>query len=200
MNDLFSAPQEHSYESAPATELLATHCGVCGKKLVESLSVETGIGPICRKKYGFDSTVVSQAARDEANKLIYRAAVLQKGVEFLAIAKRLAQLGFTKLSEILTTRARVNVEVKISLHPATAPVYYRIEAPYNAGAVADLKAIPGRKYGEVEETLEGGKVIKHKYNFIPVARKQLLFDAISRHYAGLTAEGPKGTFVIEPLQ
>jgi hypothetical protein len=42
-----------SYESAPATKLLATHCACCSRPLVDAVSVETGIGPDCRKKHGY---------------------------------------------------------------------------------------------------------------------------------------------------
>lgn len=46
-----------SYTAAPACEMLATHCCVCGLPLLDALSVELGIGPICRKKYGFDAPI-----------------------------------------------------------------------------------------------------------------------------------------------
>lgn len=186
---------EHSYEEAPATKFLATHCCVCGRFLLEAESVETGIGPICRAKYGYDKVAVSAAVKDEANKLIYQAAALQKGIEFYKIAERLAELGFSKIAEILKKRAKLKVEVRIKI----VEPFYRLEAPYNAEAVAALKKIPGRFYNEVEEVLDGKKV-KKKYNFVPTVRKQALFDIIRRYYSGLTAEGPKGFFTIEPLE
>ena len=37
-----------SYENAPATMLVATHCCVCNRPLVDADSVEMGIGPTCR--------------------------------------------------------------------------------------------------------------------------------------------------------
>ena len=37
-----------SYENAPATKMLATNCCCCGRPLVDSMSVELGIGPECR--------------------------------------------------------------------------------------------------------------------------------------------------------
>lgn len=187
---------DHSYESAPATKMLATHCALCGRDLVDAESVEKGIGPICRKKYGYDLPVES-AARQEANALIYKAALEQRGIEVLKAAERLVELGFLKIAKILKKRAQVKVQVKITLCPAIAPVYYRLEAPYNAEAVAKLKAIPGRQYNEVKEKNENGKEERHCYNFIPTVRRQTLFDIISEHYKGLTAEGPKGLFEIK---
>ena len=43
---------DSSYLTAPATKMLATHCAVCARALVDAKSVELGIGPDCRKKYG----------------------------------------------------------------------------------------------------------------------------------------------------
>ena len=44
-----------SYENAPATRMLATHCAACGRPLVDATSVETGMGPVCRERYGYDA-------------------------------------------------------------------------------------------------------------------------------------------------
>lgn len=43
-----------SYENSAATKFVATHCGVCGRPLVDAESVSAGIGPICADKYGLD--------------------------------------------------------------------------------------------------------------------------------------------------
>jgi len=43
-----------SYENARSTRFLATRCVCCGNPLTDAKSVEFGIGPICRKKHGFD--------------------------------------------------------------------------------------------------------------------------------------------------
>jgi len=42
-----------SYESAPATILIATHCAICARPLVDADSVERGVGPDCADKYGY---------------------------------------------------------------------------------------------------------------------------------------------------
>lgn len=46
------------YEEAPGTELVATHCAICGRPLLEADSVQCGIGPICRKRYGYDVVTI----------------------------------------------------------------------------------------------------------------------------------------------
>lgn len=42
----------NGYEDAPSTELLATHCIMCGNELTDARSIERGVGPICAEKYG----------------------------------------------------------------------------------------------------------------------------------------------------
>lgn len=49
------------YENAPATAILATNCGICGKELLDAVSTECGVGPRCRKLHGYD---VSQGPPD----------------------------------------------------------------------------------------------------------------------------------------
>jgi hypothetical protein len=103
-----------SHENAPATKLLATACACCGRDLVDAVSVETGIGPECRKKYAID-TDVSEAARQEANALVY--SVAQKGIgirKAQAAFERLAELGFVVLAERIAKRFRATLQPKLS--------------------------------------------------------------------------------------
>lgn len=46
-----------TYENAPATRMLATHCAVCSRPLVDAASVEAGMGPDCRDRHGYDDPV-----------------------------------------------------------------------------------------------------------------------------------------------
>ena len=39
-----------SYEKALSTQMLATHCGMCGRPLRDPTSIERGIGPDCWAK------------------------------------------------------------------------------------------------------------------------------------------------------
>lgn len=48
-----SAALQPGYENAPATQLLASYCACCSRPLVDSISVEAGIGPVCREKHGY---------------------------------------------------------------------------------------------------------------------------------------------------
>jgi hypothetical protein len=42
------------YENAPATKMIAVNCACCARPLLDARSVETGMGPICRRKHGFN--------------------------------------------------------------------------------------------------------------------------------------------------
>jgi hypothetical protein len=44
-----------SYENAPATIMLATHCACCARSLVDAASIEAGMGPVCRKRHGYNT-------------------------------------------------------------------------------------------------------------------------------------------------
>jgi hypothetical protein len=59
-----------TYENAPATKMLNTHCCACGRPLVDAESVTAGLGPICRGKYGLPDTLDAET-HARANKLIY---------------------------------------------------------------------------------------------------------------------------------
>jgi gamma-glutamylaminecyclotransferase len=54
----------NGYENAPATRLLATSCACCGRALLDAISVEAGIGPDCREKYGYGE---AQGRRERGN-------------------------------------------------------------------------------------------------------------------------------------
>lgn len=40
------------YEQSPAVDLVATNCALCGRPLLDADSVECGMGPTCRARYG----------------------------------------------------------------------------------------------------------------------------------------------------
>lgn len=99
-----------NYEDTEACKLLATHCAVCARPLVDAKSVELGIGPVCRDKYGFDLDMPEEV-RKEANQIVYHIAADQKGEHIPQLAKQLANLGFEKLADrILERIARVRID------------------------------------------------------------------------------------------
>ena len=94
---------ETNYENAPSTALLATNCLACNRPLRDAASVEAGIGPICREKYGYDS--IAEDVRIKANALIHEAA--RKGTpnaRVLEIADLLEDMGASVLADKVRTR------------------------------------------------------------------------------------------------
>lgn len=168
-----------SYETAPATILLATHCAACARPLVDAKSVETGMGPDCRAKHGFN-IAVSDEARTEANKLVWTIAHVQEGAEAFAACQRLQELGFHKLAARIMDRL---VSVTLTLEGDRL----MIAAPYAFDFVFAVKAINGRRWHKEEK--------QWSVPTTPTAR-QSLHDALCRSFAGAWALGPKGPFVL----
>lgn len=111
-----------SYENAPATKMLNTHCCACARPLVDAASVTAGLGPECRKRHGVPSDLPEEV-RERANKLIYQCAKDDVAVEVLqAAVVELALLGCTKLANRISKRAgRIVVTVTEDAVDVSAP-------------------------------------------------------------------------------
>jgi hypothetical protein len=172
-----------SYENAPATRMLATHCACCRRPLVDAKSVETGMGPVCRNKHGYNIEV-SEQARVQANKLVYEVALEQSKAEpdrlaIVAKACTLHLLGFDKLAGIITKRT---AEVRIEVQDNTLFVH----TPYNEAATSAWRAIPGRCWAK-----------DVKANRVPASQKRAVWELLRRFYAGCAGVGPRGAFQVE---
>lgn len=166
-----------NYENAPATKLLATHCAVCCRPLLDARSVEYGIGPICRERYDF-LREIPEEARKEANQLVHMIAVEQQGMKVLEAACRLVELDLVKLAEIIFKRAS-----KVRIREADGILH--VDTPFRESAAWDWRNIPGRRWdGEA------------KVNTVPATAKPQLWALLKRHFNGMLALGPKGPFVI----
>lgn len=182
------------YENAPATKMLATHCAMCARPLVDARSVDLGIGPDCRKKHGFNE-VVDEEARAAANRIVHAVALarangapLEGDWDALTASTALAGLGFRKLADVLAKRAAV-VRVEATRIPVVNSVasteVLLVFAPYNEAANETWRRIGARWDKE------------RKCRVLPASRRALLWDALKKHYAGACALGPKGPFRIE---
>jgi hypothetical protein len=177
-----------SYEDAPATKMLATHCAVCARPLVDAESVEKGIGPECRKRHGFNVRVPMEA-RQAANKLVHRIAC---GVTFFELASSLTELsllGFSKLAETIYAR---RATIKVETLQDTSPVRLLVKSPYTEGSLATIRAIPGRR-AEYEGTGENKHFLGNSF---PVAERARVWDMLQRHFPGAVGVGPKGAFQV----
>lgn len=173
-----------SYENAPATKMLATHCAVCARPLVDAVSVDLGIGPECRRKHGFNDAEVSEAARAEGNAIVHRIAALQHTIDLADLCQAVAQLrglGFTKLAGVLCNR----LATVVVTHEGGALV---ISAPYDADSTTGWRRVPGRRWdGE------------RKVNTAPVSSRVQVWNVLRTYYAGRIVYCPdNGTMGVIP--
>lgn len=91
----------NTYEAAPATALLATHCALCGRPLLDAPSVECGMGPVCRAK-ALDGA--PEAHRAEVNALVARIAARPDAATVTADVAAVSALGYVRLAERLVER------------------------------------------------------------------------------------------------
>lgn len=169
-----------SYINAPATKMLASHCAVCARPLCDSVSVECGIGPDCRKKYAYMSVDVDEAGRAEANAIVHFIAVSQSGDEVEKAVTKLHGLGFDVLAARICKRlAKIQIGEKDGL--------LLLRTPYSEKAVTALRAIPGRSWDK-----------KEKVNTFPATMvvRSAVMNALSKCFPGAFAIGAKGPFVV----
>lgn len=157
-----------NYIESPVVNMVATDCACCGRPLVDAKSVEFGIGPVCRSKYGmtnpdgevdlelamvlldkviedygFERTFDLKDRQKAVNKLAYWAACHQGQKRAAIVAKVIRALGYVKFAD------------KISEHAGVAPVKgtlsddgksILVDAPYRAESLGAWRSIPGRRW------------------------------------------------------
>lgn len=193
-----------NYENAPATKMLATHCACCARPLVDATSVETGIGPDCRKRHGYDKPDVevellaaaalanylpvdvfaevagAGSTREACNRLVYRVAAEQDGASVNAYTNAIRALGFVRLADRIAERVAT---VRIELDGGE----YVVRTPYSDAAVAAFRGLPQttRRWSKPDKAWR-----------VQADARKLLFAALKRAFPGATASGPKGLFVL----
>ena len=166
-----------NYTDAPACEMLATHCAICNRPLLDSVSVETGIGPVCRKNIGFEEIDAAQdGRREQANRITN--AVARHAMPAEEAVAALKALGFD------------NVAAKIAERLAEIRIYTEagmmvVESPYNAAAIPAFRSVKGRRWN--------GSV-----NTFPITQlaKRQVWRVLQDHYSGFLGLSEKGLFRI----
>ncbi len=183
-----------SYEDAPATKLVAKACCICGRPLLDAESIRSGIGPVCAEKTGFGRETLPPGVRAEANRLIYELAALQKTASAIPRLVRLRDIGFVDIADRIEKRLETLVLIQID-HVKSVGLVVTVPKIEDKAMfdrlVADLRAIPGRRWTEVPGR-EG------KFNVIPDVRGSIhaLYKALSRAFAGVPSRSPKGLFLM----
>lgn len=163
-----------TYENAAATRLLATHCAVCNRPLVDAESVETGMGPECRKKYGAPATL-DETTRTMCNVLTSKVA---RDIDVVESIRTIRLLGADTLADKLTT-------AKAKIFIAQGGKTLTVTTPFSYPVAEDLRGVPGRQWDA-----------STKVNLIPASSKHVLYDLLRKHFPGAYALGPKGLFQI----
>ena len=168
-----------SYLDAPGTSLLATHCALCGRPLLDAASVESGMGPICRERALKDAP---DAGRSEVNAIVSRIAARPDAPEVPELVAKVSALGYRKLAEQLSKRLLDARTVTVTTDGTTLVV----AAPYSEAfgmALRDL--VPGRRWDRDTKTWR-----------IPAASKRGLWIALQRAFPGAPLVSERGITVI----
>jgi hypothetical protein len=185
-----------NYENSPACRMLATHCVVCGRALVDSVSVELGIGPECRSHFNGD---LSPEMQKVANGLVYEAAIAaQQGKVpvVLALADRIErECLMGELAEKIRTRftgtgvqkAERNPDITITEEGDMLVVRTPFRRKEGAAFIQAWQVIPGRRYDRAR-----------RVNIVPVSQAPALRELLRRFFMGKYVLGRKGLWRVSP--
>jgi hypothetical protein len=180
-----------SYETAPATQLLATFCACCGKELLDAVSIETGMGPVCRKKHGYTKqsgevsledawvlaldlpearrAMIDGDLRRAANILVHRIACEQTGEKVARWTLALHHLGFSVLAERVSKRLQGKKGLSVEVEGSSLIV----KGPYNEAFLRCMWSVPGQRW-------DGAR----KARLVPVSCEGALFSALRKCFPG----------------
>jgi len=178
-----------TYENAPATKLMCSNCVICGRPLVDAISVQMGIGPCCR--HGFNAGI-SPEVQKLVNTYIYHASLAaQKGHvdEVLYYAKKIDEQGLSNVASKIVKRYE-KVEDKVEITITVEQGMYRVTTPFRRGARKEFvnawQQIPERRW------ILGA-------NYIPLSQKPALIVLLRTYFPNKYGKGPKGIFRLEPM-
>ena len=166
--------------------MLNTFCVVCGRPLVDAISVQLGIGPECRKQ--FDGGI-SEETRVAVNRIVHKAA-LAAGMcridDVLSYADEIEAAGLDVLANRIRRRFK-NANRLVAVEIQKIGSEYRVMTPYRRKEskrfVSAWRAIPGRRW-------ERGA------NVVPEQSKRALWGLLVEFFGGRYGKGPKGLFKI----
>lgn len=190
-----------SYLNSPSIEIVATKCFLCNRPLLDANSVESGIGPICKKKIGYfdensqddykyenigiseiDNAVLEKLSindcRGAVNSLINFCSRCIKDKELIIkIVKQIDNLGYKELSKkIFYYICDIIIEQDNDLLYISYPKDRRMDWVIN------------KNNGKWDSKLE--KYIINKNN------KKRIWGAFKKFFPGSFCIGPKGVFKI----
>jgi hypothetical protein len=180
---------DNGYENSPACKMLASQCAICGRPLVDAVSIQRGMGAECYDHIEGDFVNVPDAVRKQANELVFKAAIAAQNGEISTVqgyAEQIRALGLDKLANKVGKRFR-NADRYTEIVLSVEGGDYRVETPFRRGAKKEFidawRKIPGRRF-------------RNNANYVPLVQKQALWKLLRRFFGGKFAKGPKGLFRI----
>lgn len=178
-----------TYENSIQCRLLATHCCVCGKALVDSVSVQLGIGPDCRNHV---NQGISPDTQKACNALTHEAAIAAQEGNIIRVrraAEMIRSLGLNILADKILERFK-NAErlAKIKIVECEGGIIVKTPHKRAGDFVTAWRMIPGRRYRGA------GK------NFVPTESKKIVWDLIKRFFPGEYGVGPQGAFKVPKVK
>lgn len=195
------------YVLAPATALVATHCALCGRPLLDAPSVERGVGPTCAAKYGYDraegepswprATAAMGAtglegaalaawgvdARAAVNALVHAIATSPSDRHTIARVEAVRALGFGRLADRLSERLTEGLAVIVRADGSE----FVVAVPFDETFRASLATLaPGRRWDSA------AKVYR-----VPSSQKRGLWVSLLRAFRGRPLITDAGVSVIE---
>lgn len=199
-----------SYVNSASCKFVATHCVCCGRALSDAPSIEAGMGPHCREKYGYDeaqgpadeaeamaivaphrealelSADIEGNPRRFANVLVHRLAVLIDGEVAVACVNALRALGFSKLSRHCAARM-VKISVSEEKDEAGNVVAYTIKAPYS-------EAVRRLSLARWDREL---RVTRVRIYRSAEGAQRAIEDALTRDFPGALVDFPRGVSMLD---
>ncbi len=173
------------YENAPATKLVATHCCVCGRALLDAVSVQRGIGSICAENGGLDIPSVLVETRSAANQIVHAIACEPTPAVAVPGCLKLRALGFGVLADVIMKRVCNQLTgIVVCIDHAQPDPDYAVVWPYRPEVTQDKRAYGGH-----------WDPVRH-VNVWSRARRGDLWAFLQKWFSGVEATGPNGRFVV----
>jgi hypothetical protein len=193
-----ATPRGDGYLAAPALELVATACCLCGRALLDAASVERGVGPTCAKRAGVGDAAHPAEwervrallgalglsprgyddARAEANRITHRIGAAPSAPEVPQLLEVIEALGYHRLAAAIAEHV-VPVTITVANDNDTLVVTTsRLDDTLFEQYVLALRAVPGRHWDT-----------ERKANIVPVRSKRALWEALKKCL-------PKGAVVV----
>ena len=195
---------------------VCTQCAHCALKLTDSDSIQFGMGPICRKRGGFNGDPAGpsdenqalidlaefpelmqlvadrykpKGARQMMNFLVRICSLNRRSPVHAACTDAIESLGYTQLASVLRESIKV---IEISEHKAD-PNFFVVwvkKSEWSWGWTNGLRALPGARRPTYGSGVKG--------TLVPKTQKPALWALMKQFYGGFYAKTPKGCIKINP--